>query len=96
MSTADWISNLYVFLLASFLGLQLITHVSRLLHTPLMSLTNAISSIALVGSLLLAGESLTPTSTVLGVLAIAASFTNAVGGFLITERILRMFRRKDR
>jgi NAD(P) transhydrogenase subunit alpha len=96
MSTADWISNLYVFVLASFLGLQLITNVSRLLHTPLMSLTNAISSIALVGSLLLAGEGRTPVSTLLGVLAIAASTTNAVGGFLITERILRMFRRRDR
>ncbi|MBI2061632.1 MAG: NAD(P) transhydrogenase subunit alpha [Nitrospirae bacterium] len=91
----DLIENLFVFMLASFLGLELIRGVSRLLHTPLMSLTNAISSIAIVGSLLLAGRQDNTLSTVLGTLAIACSAINAIGGFMITERILRMFKRKD-
>ncbi|MDD4933730.1 MAG: NAD(P) transhydrogenase subunit alpha [Methylacidiphilaceae bacterium] len=91
----DWITNLYVFVLASFLGLELIHNVSRLLHTPLMSLTNAISSIALVGSLLLAGSGDSLLAVLLGTAAVTASSINAVGGFLITDRILRMFRKKN-
>lgn len=91
----DWLTNLYVFVLASFLGLELIHNVSRLLHTPLMSLTNAISSIALVGSLLLAGSDNSLLAIVLGTAAVTASSVNAVGGFLITDRILRMFRKKN-
>ena len=84
----------FVFVLASFLGLELIRGVSRLLHTPLMSLTNAISAIAVVGSLIIAGEEKTVLSTVLGTVAVAASVTNIVSGFLITDRMLKMFRER--
>jgi NAD(P) transhydrogenase subunit alpha len=90
------IENLFVFVLASFLGLELIRGVSRLLHTPLMSLTNAIASIAIVGSLLITGHTHeNPLVRVLGVVAIVCSAINAVGGFLITERILKMFKRRS-
>ena len=96
ISSIDIIENLFVFVLASFLGLELIRGVSRLLHTPLMSLTNAISSIAIVGSLLITGHGRSTTTVLLGVAAICCSSINAIGGFLITERILKMFRRKGR
>jgi NAD(P) transhydrogenase subunit alpha len=90
------IDNLFVFVLASFLGLELIRGVSRLLHTPLMSLTNAIASIAIVGSLLIAGRPHESNLiTVLGAVAIVCSAINAVGGFLITERILKMFKKRS-
>jgi H+-translocating NAD(P) transhydrogenase subunit alpha len=92
MSALDLWSMAFVFLLATFVGLQVIQNVSRLLHTPLMSLTNAISAIAVVGSLLLAGEQKSTGSTVLGAIAVAASVTNIVSGFLITDRMLKMFR----
>jgi NAD(P) transhydrogenase subunit alpha len=85
---------LFVFMLATFIGLEVIRNVSRLLHTPLMSLTNAISAIAVVGSLLIAGEQETTLSTVLGTVAVAASMTNIVSGFLITDRMLKMFRKR--
>jgi H+-translocating NAD(P) transhydrogenase subunit alpha len=89
------IENLFVFVLASFLGLELIRGVSRLLHTPLMSLTNAIASIAIVGSLLITGrQHENQLITALGTVAIACSAVNAVGGFLITERILKMFKKR--
>jgi NAD(P) transhydrogenase subunit alpha len=94
MPQVDYWSMLFVFMLATFVGLQVIRDVSRLLHTPLMSLTNAISAIAVVGSLLLAGEQRTTTSTILGTIAVAASMTNIVSGFLITDRMLKMFRRE--
>jgi NAD(P) transhydrogenase subunit alpha len=96
MSALDLWSMAFVFLLATFVGLQVIQNVSRLLHTPLMSLTNAISAIAVVGSILLAGEQRTLLSTVLGTIAVAASVTNIVSGFLITDRMLRMFRDEGR
>lgn len=95
LSQADIVENLFVFVLASFLGLELIRGVSRLLHTPLMSLTNAISSIAIVGSLIVTGRNTSQTTTILGAVAITCSAINAIGGFLITERILRMFKRRD-
>ncbi len=88
--------DLFVFMLAAFLGFELIKRVSPLLHTPLMSLTNAISAIAVVGSILIAGEQKTVLSTVLGTIAVAASVTNIVSGFLITDRMLRMFRERRR
>lgn len=89
-------SDLYVFMLAAFLGFELIRRVSPLLHTPLMSLTNAISAIAVVGSIILAGEKDASTLTrVLGTIAVTASMTNIVSGFLITDRMLKMFK-KDR
>jgi NAD(P) transhydrogenase subunit alpha len=84
--------GLFVFVLASFLGFTVITRVPGLLHTPLMSLTNAISAISLIGSLLLAGGGHGALATLLGAIAVFASTTNAVSGFLLTDRILRMFR----
>jgi NAD(P) transhydrogenase subunit alpha len=96
MAQLDFWSMLFVFMLATFVGFQVIQNVSRLLHTPLMSLTNAISAIAVVGSLLLAGERESPTTTILGAIAVAASMTNIVSGFLITDRMLRMFRERER
>jgi NAD(P) transhydrogenase subunit beta len=86
------VSNLFIFLLATFVGLEVIRRVSPLLHTPLMSLTNAISAISLVGSLTLLGRGEDTTSMVLGGIAVVASMTNVVSGFLITERMLRMFK----
>ena len=91
----DFISLLFVFLLATFIGLGVITRVSRLLHTPLMSLTNAISAIAVVGAILVAGPAEYPTYiTVLGCIALFASMTNIVSGFLITDRMLKMFKKE--
>jgi NAD(P) transhydrogenase subunit alpha len=90
----DLWSMAFVFLLATFVGFQVIQNVSRLLHTPLMSLTNAISAIAVVGSIIIAGEEKTMFSTVLGTVAVAASVTNIVSGFLITDRMLKMFRQR--
>ena len=95
LSQADIVENLFVFVLASFLGLELIRGVSRLLHTPLMSLTNAISAIAVVGAILLAGERESDLSTTLGAIAVFASTTNIVSGFLITDRMLKMFKKRE-
>ena len=88
-------AGLFVFVLATFLGFEVIRRVSPLLHTPLMSLTNAISAIAVVGSLIIAGEEKSTFSTALGTVAVAASVTNIVSGFLITDRMLRMFKRRE-
>ena len=96
MPTMDLWSMLFVFMLATFVGFQVIQNVSRLLHTPLMSLTNAISAIAVVGSILIAGEQESDFSTFLGTIAVAASMTNIVSGFLITDRMLQMFRETER
>ena len=90
---AGFASLLFVFLLATFIGLGVITRVSRLLHTPLMSLTNAISAIAVVASIVLVGRDHPPVITLLGAVALAASMTNIVSGFLITDRMLKMFKR---
>src|ERR1051325_10068701 len=84
--------GLYIFMLAGFLGYHVITRVPPLLHTPLMSATNAIAGISLVGSLVVAGANYNPMSTALGFIAVACSSTNVVGGFLITDRMLRMFK----
>ncbi|MGB7213009.1 MAG: NAD(P) transhydrogenase subunit alpha [Gemmatimonadales bacterium] len=89
------IIELYVFLLAGFVGYQVITRVPPLLHTPLMSATNAISGISLVGSLVAAGADRNMVSTILGVIAVASATINVVGGFLITDRMLKMFKRHD-
>ena len=85
-------SKLFVFLLSTFLGLEVIRRVSPLLHTPLMSLTNALDAIAVVGAILLAGEHKSTLSTVLGTIAIVAATSNVVGGFFITDRMLKMFK----
>lgn len=94
LDPATLVTLLFVLMLATFAGLMAIRNVSRLLHTPLMSLTNAISAIAVVGSILLAGKQESTFSTILGTVALAASMTNIVSGFLITDRMLKMF--KDR
>jgi NAD(P) transhydrogenase subunit alpha len=82
-------------MLATFIGLEVVRRVSRLLHTPLMSLTNAISAIAVVGAILVAGPEHPPLIHFLGLLAMAASVTNIVSGFLITDRMLKMFKKKE-
>ena len=92
--TSDLVSQLFILLLATFVGLEVIRRVSPLLHTPLMSLTNAISAIAVVGSIVIAGRQETTLSTVLGTTAVAASMINVVGGFLITYRMVRMFKKR--
>ena len=88
------IAALYVFALAAFLGYQVISRVPPLLHTPLMSATNAISAISLVGSLVAAGADYNKASTILGFVAVICATTNVVGGFVITDRMLKMFKRK--
>ncbi|HWL93315.1 MAG TPA: NAD(P) transhydrogenase subunit alpha [Phycisphaerae bacterium] len=85
----------FVFLLATFIGIEVIRNVSRLLHTPLMSLTNAISAIAIVGAIIITGKQTTTWSTVLGSIAVFASMTNIVSGFLITDRMLKMFKKRE-
>src|SRR5918994_6540659 len=94
MSASAVIAALYVFVLAAFLGYQVISRVPPLLHTPLMSATNAISGISLVGSIVTAGANYNTASTILGFIAVVCSTTNVVGGFVITDRMLRMFKRK--
>src|SRR5690242_20249822 len=86
--------KLFVFLLSTFLGLEVIRRVSPLLHTPLMSLTNAISAIAVVAAIQVISESQFNFTTFLGTLAVIAATTNIVGGFWITDRMLKMFRRE--
>ena len=90
--SADLWPLLFVFMLASFIGLGVIRRVSRLLHTPLMSITNAISAIAVVGAILVAGPDYPDQIRLLGAIAVFASMTNIVSGFLITERMLKMFK----
>jgi NAD(P) transhydrogenase subunit alpha len=89
------IPALYVFALAAFLGYQVISRVPPLLHTPLMSATNAISGISLVGSIVTAGAQYNRISTILGFTAVTCATINVVGGFMITDRMLKMFRRKE-
>jgi NAD(P) transhydrogenase subunit alpha len=90
------IDSFYVFVLATFLGFEVIRRVSPLLHTPLMSLTNAISAISLIGSIVILGEQHSPLSTVLGAIAVFASTTNVISGFLITDRMLKMFKTREK
>lgn len=88
----DFLSNLYVFILAGFLAFEIVKRVSPLLHTPLMSLTNALDAIVVVAAIIIAGEHKSKLSVILGLIAVAASFSNMVGGFFITDRTLRMFK----
>lgn len=88
------IMGLYVFVLGAFVGWQVLSKVPHLLHTPLMSATNAISGISLVGSLVAAGSDHDVLTTVLGSVAVVAATINVVGGFLITDRMLKMFKKK--
>jgi NAD(P) transhydrogenase subunit alpha len=88
------IALLTIFVLAAFVGYQVISRVPPLLHTPLMSATNAISAISVVGALVTAGADYGPVSTILGFIAVVSAMTNVVGGFLITDRILKMFKKE--
>ena len=90
--TLDYWSMLFVFVLASFIGFGVIRRVSRLLHTPLMSITNAISAIAVVGSIIVTGADYPTEIRIMGAVALFASMTNIVSGFLITDRMLKMFK----
>jgi NAD(P) transhydrogenase subunit alpha len=94
MSTDSIIAALYIFALAAFLGYQVISRVPPLLHTPLMAATNAISGISLVGSLVTAGANYSTVSTILGFTAVTCATINVVGGFVITDRMLKMFKRQ--
>jgi H+-translocating NAD(P) transhydrogenase subunit alpha len=85
----------YVFILAAFLGVSVITRVSPLLHTPLMSLTSAISAISVVAAIEIAGRHETVLATTLGTAAVALAFANVVGGFMITDRMLKMFKKRE-
>ncbi|MBA3496982.1 MAG: NAD(P) transhydrogenase subunit alpha [Gemmatimonadales bacterium] len=89
---ADLWGQLFVFVLASLIGLGVIRRVSRLLHTPLMSITNAISAIAVVGSIIVTGADYPREIRLIGAIALFASMTNIVSGFLITDRMLKMFK----
>lgn len=89
--------SIYIFLLACFLGLELVQRVSPLLHTPLMSLTNAVSAISVVGAILITGAGdASMLSKVLGVVAVTCSTINIVAGFLITDRMLKMFKKEKK
>jgi NAD(P) transhydrogenase subunit alpha len=89
---SNLVNGLFVFMLAAFIGFEVIRRVSPLLHTPLMSLTNALDAIAVVGAIVLVGEHKSTLSTVLGTLAVVAATSNVVGGFIITDRMLKMFK----
>jgi NAD(P) transhydrogenase subunit alpha len=90
----ELIIGLYIFMLAGFIGYGVITGIPPLLHTPLMAFTNAISGISLVGSIVMAGNDASVLTTILGFVAVLAATINVVGGFLITDRMLKMFKKK--
>jgi NAD(P) transhydrogenase subunit alpha len=92
MSGSILINGLFIFMLAGFIGFEVIRRVSPLLHTPLMSLTNALDAIAVVGAIVLVGEHKSTLSAILGTIAVVAATSNIVGGFLITDRMLKMFK----
>ncbi len=92
---ADFIVSLYVFVLAGFVGFGVIQRVSRLLHTPLMSLTNALDAVVVIAAMIIAGQRLSKLAVILGTIGVAAAFSNAVGGFIITERMLGMFKSRE-
>lgn len=94
--TPTYILQLYVFILAGFVGFNIITRVPPLLHTPLMSATNAISAISIVGALVVAGSRHSLVASVLGTIAVTCATINVVGGFIITDRMLGMFKHADR
>jgi len=92
----DLVTNITILLLAAAVGFEVISKVPNTLHTPLMSATNAISGISLVGSLVAAGAHYSAYSTLLGFIAVTAATINVVGGFMITDRMLKMFKRHER
>lgn len=96
MSNDIIITSLFIFALAAFLGFEIIRRVPKLLHTPLMALTNALSAIALVGSIVILGQGETTYAKILGFIAVVCSSINVVGGFIITDRMLKMFKPRER
>ena len=91
--SGDFFNNsLWVFMMAGFIGFEVIRRVSPLLHTPLMSLTNALDAIAVVGAIVLVGEGKSKLATILGTIAVVAAVSNIVSGFYITDRMLKMFK----
>ena len=95
LSTDVIITSLFIFALAGFLGLEVIRRVPKLLHTPLMALTNALSAISLVGSTLILGGANTTYAKIMGFVAVIAATINVVGGFLITDKMLKMFKKRE-
>jgi NAD(P) transhydrogenase subunit alpha len=91
-SSSNLINALFIFVLAGFIGFEVIRRVSPLLHTPLMSLTNALDAIAVVGAIVLVGRHESKLATIFGFIAVVAATSNIVGGFLITDRMLKMFK----
>src|SRR4249920_2618193 len=92
MMNSTLMDGLFIFMLAAFIGFEVVRRVSPLLHTPLMSLTNALDAIAVVGAIVLAGEDKGALTTALATVAVVAATSNLVGGFLLTDRMLRMFK----
>ena len=93
-TSQDLITNLLVFIMATFLGIELIRHVTRLLHTPLMALTNAISSVSMIAALIVMSETTDQTLLILATAGVALASTNIISGFILVERIVRLFKRK--
>ncbi len=91
--TGTLLVGIYVFVLAMFVGFEVITKVPPTLHTPLMSGANAISGISIVGALVIAGSSGSQLLTIIGFIAVVLATINVIGGFMVTDRMLRMFRR---
>jgi H+-translocating NAD(P) transhydrogenase subunit alpha len=90
--SGNLLDSLFIFVLAGFIGFDVIRRISPLLHTPLMSLTNALDAIAVVGAIVLAGEHKSTLAAILGTIAIVSATSNIVGGFIITDRMLKMFK----
>ncbi|MDB5895085.1 MAG: transhydrogenase subunit alpha [Rhodoferax sp.] len=96
MEVSHTLTNLIIFVLAIYVGYHVVWTVTPALHTPLMAVTNAISAIVIVGAMLAAALTVTPLGKVMGVLAVALAAVNVFGGFLVTRRMLEMFRKKDK
>jgi NAD(P) transhydrogenase subunit alpha len=96
VSADQIITSLFIFALAAFVGFEVIRRIPKLLHTPLMALTNALSAIALVGSIVILGQTETTYAKILGFIAVVCSTINVVGGFIITDRMLRMFKPREK
>jgi H+-translocating NAD(P) transhydrogenase subunit alpha len=92
-TSTDLVTNLLVFIMATFLGTELIRHVTRLLHTPLMALTNAISSISMIAALVVMSETTNTSILILATVGVALASTNIISGFILVERIVRLFKR---
>jgi NAD(P) transhydrogenase subunit alpha len=95
-TSEDLVTNLLVFIMATFLGVELIRHVTRLLHTPLMALTNAISSVSMIAALIVMSETTDQTLLILATAGVALASTNIISGFILVERIVRLFKSKPK